>query len=646
MLKIVASGCRVLTPGQRPQEIQISRPETVPMHSSLRPVHSSYSMRGAVILNGCRVEKNGEVFVRYGNLKEKKEETVLMQGIHYIVRGQQLMAKSAKGERKISNATIRIIKKLSRISLQDLEKQFFVCEVHCQRWKAGDNRILEIAAEEYGHIFAILKEKFPDIVLFQGSGDAVSEYIADSYAESEKSWSIEKQFEKAGWGADVDNTEKFHHGQHPFYANWSMPTPWSVSMEERKQIYAAGERFLEVGKQGCAAGVIFTFAHAGFSLFWLRKAGVEVSTALYVRGETGSLKTSVCREIANVFETDVRQRVFPFTSTWASIYQRLLLMQDNVTLIDDFSMTEKRSSADATAIFEQVIRAVGDGHLPAKMRSGGNVQNLTKLRTAVIMTGEDDPPLGRSSNLRMLTLSVDRQTFDSECLRDFQQHPSIMQRYFALFIQYLEENGSRLPIDDDINVYRQRYQVLCAEPRYIELAVALRLQVNIIGDFSLWCGNTREDTMQMIRQLGDQIDEAVQLNQKASKNYRPEVLFAQAFAEVFTDDSSARLAADGDEYYQAQATPSFIGFYHRGDRTVWLHPSKTFSFLREYWGKHGRPWLTTEKRLKEALACSKLLKKPEQGFVWRWPHGQKRGRFIVIDEVKMGDVIQEMEGSF
>ena len=66
MLKIVASGCRVLTPGQRPQEIQISRPETVPMHSSLRPVHSSYSMRRAVILNGCRVEKNGEVFVRYG----------------------------------------------------------------------------------------------------------------------------------------------------------------------------------------------------------------------------------------------------------------------------------------------------------------------------------------------------------------------------------------------------------------------------------------------------------------------------------------------------------------------------------------------------------------------------------------------------
>ena len=85
MLKIVASGCRVLTPGQRPQEIQISRPETVPMHSSLRPVHSSYSMRRAVILNGCRVEKNGEVFVRYGNLKGKKEETVLMQGIHYIV---------------------------------------------------------------------------------------------------------------------------------------------------------------------------------------------------------------------------------------------------------------------------------------------------------------------------------------------------------------------------------------------------------------------------------------------------------------------------------------------------------------------------------------------------------------------------------
>lgn len=138
--------------------------------------------------------------------------------------------------------------------------------------------------------------------------------------------------------------------------------------------------------------------------------------------QQGLLKTAVANVISNVFNKDRHNAIMRMTSTKASIQKNIVMLKDQLVCLDDFSNTEVSSGKRALENAEDVIRAVGDGVFPLKMK----VSNFSKLqqenvRSVIMLTGEEAFSLGRSSYLRTLILPITRETFNGDKLQSFKK---------------------------------------------------------------------------------------------------------------------------------------------------------------------------------------------------------------------------------
>lgn len=202
---------------------------------------------------------------------------------------------------------------------------------------------------------------------------ALNGYLTDVYNKSKAT--MERNYHTAfsGW-AEIHRKIDYHIGKDQYFAKCGYP---EIAYEDISSVFSHGISFLSVGKQPTQIRVLWLYAHLGYMLYWLRRATNDLSMfVLYLRGQTGSLKTSVTKVLGNVFDQNRNHATTRMTSTVASIREFLSTGRDCVKVIDDFSNSSALDANNAERNAEVIIRAVGDGILPSKMDPASNFSKI------------------------------------------------------------------------------------------------------------------------------------------------------------------------------------------------------------------------------------------------------------------------------
>lgn len=563
-------------------------------------------------------------------------------GVGYITSEKGLYTSDKKGAPQlISSATIRIVA-IKELWVDDnTHKDSYVLEISCPDWH-GEVKTMEVPVEKYKQLYPLLRKRFPSVFFSDLNAHAVEAYLTDVFNKSRPDVELFVDVEPSGW-METNGTISYWKGHGESYKSMDIPCVDSMRYTE---IFQNGLSFLSVGKSQWQICLLWLYAHLGFMLYWMKRSSVVSMFVLYVKGRTGSLKTSVVRELSNVFDCDRNHATTRMTSTRASITAALSNFRDTCICIDDYSNSNMRDSRNSEDNAELIIRAVGDGILPEKMSVKDFSRAVRKtVRAAVIMTGEEKLSLGASSMLRVVEIPIDEHTFSGEALRIFQEGSEILRCYFALFVQYLKGHGHKITTAYPLlqNDYREGYARTYDAKRYIDAAVLFRVAKDVLAGFSSFCGVTLPENL--LRQLEDSIATGIMHNSKEASAQKPEQRFLTALMEVVDTSQSNKVADDEDCYVDNET--AFIGFWEDKKRFLWLRWDCAISIVQAYYKRLGDVWMTKETTLKERLLQLGLSKgkRKNQGaanneYLVRAKKG-KRTRMLVLQMENVHHYMEE-----
>lgn len=556
------------------------------------------SMRAVPLDDGTWARQVGELLQ---SKQERLRGSKLLSGSKYIEDDEGLNLKRSTDETElISSAKVRIVEILVQYKTDKEFEEFLHCEVRCKAWGDVVER-LHVPMERYKQIYQILHKKYPDVLLTadgREGREAIEEYLTDLVKNGIKDLPKVVSTLTTGWMTRQGRTQ-FYIGSDPYYSDCEIP---DVKIFDRYTLFNRGSSFVDIGNGNAAIGIIWLFAHVSYSLFWFRKGGVEFRSVLFLKGGTNLLKTSVAREVSNVFDRNRDHAVIRIASTLASLQYNISMLRDQTVCLDDFSNSEQSSKNKAVEAAEDVIRAVGDGVFPTKMslkHSDGVTRNA--VRSGIILTGEEELGLGASSNYRTIMVPIVEGCFDGGVLTTFQKDPSIIRNYFALYVQFLQEHGDDLAFgcSELFFRYRNYYEQELQTRRLIDAAAGLRLLVDFVLHFASYCGVGEAEKAALMQLFERSIMSLLQQHQENSKKQKPEVRFLYALMQSIGTGSKNGLARDEETYVLDES--QFIGFHEKKTDLMWMRFESAWDMVAGYYKKQGEQWLTKPLTVKELL---------------------------------------------
>ena len=251
---------------------------------------------------------------------------------------------------------------------------------------------------------------------------------------------------------------------------------------------------------------------------------------------------------------------------------------------------------------ETIIRAVGDGRFAGKM----NVTNLAescldKVQCVIIITGEDDLSLSESSLYRLITLPIVEGTFDRTVLAFYNDNQNLIQNYFALFIQFLTENGFRVVSEcaSRFKEYRKVYATKLSVPRYIDAISTIAVEIDLITFFGKYCGMNDLEMTKYREHALTVIENIMSENLTDSKESKPDWRFLYAITQSLGTTKYNGLAPSEAEYVK---NPSdYIGFEEKRDNTKWLRFDDAYKMVVDFYRRQGESFLTSAVTIKKTL---------------------------------------------
>lgn len=525
-------------------------------------------------------------------------------GENYVKKDCSVYGFTANGgELKVTNFAIRVIEKLLRFDFRNTPPTVLY-KIHVKKAR-GKSELITVKKSEGKNILAILQKHFPELFVSNKLSDATAQYVADVMDDAENG--VEKVSERVeinydGWFDEIGDL-RYH------LCSKKMP---EICLMNPECVFCNGFGFLEIGRYSAEITVLFLYAHFAYLGYFFEKAGQPFQSVLFLRGMTGSLKTSVAKELANIFETNPKNLMMTFGSKEASIVEKLERMIDQLGLLDDLSNSEQCKSRLDKRLFERIVRILGDGSAPSKMGADGNlIQRF--IRIAIIITGEDDPGLSLSSMLRCITLFINRDTFDGKILRRFQENRDTMCSYFALFIQFLEKNS--LDIVETIKKravsYRAEFAGIIDAARLVDAAVNLMIVGDIVGWFSTYCGVENDLVTKKISMFRAEIIQIIKSNQVDRQALSVPDMYVIALTQSINTQNGMALATSEEEY--SKNTGAFIGFEEKRRGLIFLDDKKAYETVHHYWRSLGQGFTASIRVVHQQLFEKKLLIKPEKG---------------------------------
>lgn len=451
---------------------------------------------------------------------------------------------------------------------------------------------------------------------------------------------IENVSDKIGW-MSINGHTVYYIGIDSYYKGYELP---DMSYSNRRTVFLQGFSFLQVGNFNNEVFILWLVAHIAYSLYWFDKAGVKFRSLLFLKGETNLFKSAIAEVITNVFKVDRTQSSKRLNSTRASLQEYLSKSPDNFVLIDDLSNSVGANNKKMIENAEFVIRAIGDGQFPGKMSISdrSKIKDI-QVRCTVVATGEEAFGLSTSSEYRMITLNVVKGTFNPQILSQYQDDPTMLRDYYALYIQFLQNCGTRIVelCKSRLPQYRNYFRNLSV-PRFIDAAVALSLQVDTLQEFARYCGACEEAVQKTLQSCHGVILDVLQRNQASTVTGKPEVRFIKALMQSIGTDKCNGLA-DNEEVY-AKDESNFIGFRDTDNNQIWLRFVDSINLVKKYYWQLGEQFLTKETTLKDTLvrqgiAVGKINENGVNQYLMRAKKGSRK-YLLVLNMPKVYEILE------
>ena len=460
---------------------------------------------------------------------------------------------------------------------------------------------LVVPESEYkASLYDLINEKFPMAYVSKTPKNAFASYLTRLYGESV--FPTENQTVSTAWFT-IDGVVGFHRGVNDESASVVFLRTYP---EERENVFRRGLEYLRIGHYNAQIVIAFLYSLLGYTKYFFEKANVFVRFCCYVKGQTGCFKTSVTKPLCVPVDNNSSHRCIPIISTPASV-EDMLVLQDGTICFDDYNTAEKSYAADAKRNFSKVLRAVGDGELRIKKNLKTNKPMPRKVRALAFLTGEEDVPLSQSSDFRMLVVNVFPGTFDPLELTNFQKDPSILNKFFTLYIEFLTVAGQQLVnyINSQFAELRSKYSDLQVA-RYVDMAAVLEIQAEILCRFAEYAGVGLNEFQPLLNSMVELIKQTIYLQAVETKRDTPEKMFLEG---LFSNGlENIRIAKDKFSYEDTPGNFNGIRYSDKGELVVAISPDAAFKIAKAYWGNMGRCFDVSDKTIKERLARKGVIR--------------------------------------
>lgn len=569
-------------------------------------------------------------------------------GEHFFERNKAVYhIRKDESSVKVFDAILRIVHIREIFEPNSEKKVLITCRISSAVWYDDDtDHLIEVEKRDFKRLLFKVHETYPEISIMKQYCAVFEEYLSMVFQKRPQQETT-KEARLLGWASFMD-PPRYVIGVDSFYRNYRIPDV--TYLTDAFPLYTA-RKFLDIGHEQFQISTLWVAAHLPFLMFWFEKVDIHFHSVFYLQGETNSFKTTVCSLIANVFNTDRERAVFRLTSTKAGLQHIISNLPDTLVCLDDFSNTESSSRAKAKDVAETILRAVGDGQFSAKMDiTKSSKVLLDAVRTVVIMTGEDTIGLSQSSEYRMITIPLHRGVFDSQKLQYFEDTPSYIPEYFAMFVKFLERTLPKnlSTLKNRFRELQSNYRKTLEVPRLVNANVVLHLTAEIVGQF--YCNGGKNDLdADVIREcLEDGIDETFRITAKISRQKAPEQLFLEAISKIAS--TKALPIAESEDWY-VKNSRSYAGFKD-SDGNLWLLPDKAYIEVRNSLKNQNVDFLTDLNTLKKRLFQNGISigRYDEKGhkneYLCRGHRPDQSGlrkRFLVIRRQKIEEILNKTE---
>ena len=239
-----------------------------------------------------------------------------------------------------------------------------------------------------------------------------------------------------GWGLQASNQgRRFYHGNR---SDCCCEKALLEQLAPAKRMLWLTKAFTVLGVGDFSVTVpMLTYGACAYLDALFCDAGYPLDFALMVMGNTGFMKTSLCRVLFNVFEKRQSQ-IHSIRGTAAAMSVLHQEAFDDILVVDDFNLEGSQQDVKEKAKnFQALIRAYSD-KTPREKYAGNHQVTSYAIRGGLVITGETEVTGQiKSSELRYLRVVLS-QRLDGQHLQVFQDDPEIMKHFWSEYIYFLE----------------------------------------------------------------------------------------------------------------------------------------------------------------------------------------------------------------
>lgn len=401
-------------------------------------------------------------------------------------------------------------------------------------------------------------------------------------------------------------------------------------------------RMLKLSKNINKTLPLFLTAHTGVMYYLFETAGYAPRFVLFLRGETGSLKTSISKVFFRLLVDGSNEIPANFNDTMTALEIKMGMTRDEVFMVDDFRPSSMNSElTKMRGNLEKLIRFYGDGIGKGRGSIELKLREEFKPHSMCTVTGEYIH--GTASSLqRLLIVSVDKNTYDRSLLKFYQDAPWLFRTHINFFITYLSQNAQKIInyISGKFIEKRTHYTYYLNSKRLVDTAVCMELTAEIILLFY-----ANECKLVHPMDVQPQLDiwkkcilDFVKESEMLSNNREPVDMFCTAIAEIVRNDSLkiplSKTLFEGSIDYA-------IGYYDYSTRTLYLKPRESYIESVQYWSRQGITFAVKEKALRQELLLSGMVRGSIDGNSYKSSTpvriNGKAVRMLELDLIKFND---------
>jgi len=343
--------------------------------------------------------------------------------------------------------------------------------------------------------------------------------------------------------------------------------------------------------------------------YFLTLAGITPSFALYLKGSTGTYKTTTAMLWLSLFRKYGVADPTPanFSSTPNAIEKMSFTLKDTVLLCDDYHPTTAQEKRKMDELAQRLSRGAGDHSSRGRMNSDTSLKASYVPRGLTILTGEDVPNIQQSGLARFFLVSFDKGDINKALLTERQANADKLNACMQYFIEYLISINDILPdmLKSLFLEFRSLVNIDGAHSRAAQTVSWLQLSIVMLSEFLHDAGVMSEGDVKAFRDRSwDVFINAATEQSKALQEAQPVRLFLTVLSELLNTKKkyTERIGGTTDTYAN---TANNLGY--EDDDTLYLFPETTINAIQEFYRNREESFPVSKYRLFDDLAKAGLI---------------------------------------